>query len=52
MGHPAPGRYHGGELEIPVYPADRFFDRDYGVFGFSGVACGEVATKDSGTKGH
>ena len=34
-------RDHGGELEIPVCPADRFFDCDYGVFDDGGMGDSE-----------
>jgi hypothetical protein len=31
-------RHHGSELEIPLYPPYRFFNRDYSVFDCGGVA--------------
>src|SRR3984893_17536474 len=31
-------RHHGRELEIPLYPSYRFFNRDYSVFDCGGVA--------------
>jgi hypothetical protein len=34
-------RHRGGELEIPLYPAYRFFNRDYSVFDCGGVAFSE-----------
>jgi hypothetical protein len=37
-------RDHGSELEISLYPADRFFNRDYGMFDCSGVALIEAVT--------
>ena len=38
-------RHHDCELEIPLCPPDRFFNRDYGVFDCSGVAFSEADLK-------
>ena len=37
-------RDHGSELEISLYPADRFFNGDYGMFDCSGMAFTEAVT--------
>ena len=34
--------YHGCQLDIPLYPPDRFFARDYSVFDFGCMAFIEV----------
>ena len=39
--------YHGSELEIPVYPAHRFLNPDYIVFGRGGVAFSEAGLRAS-----
>jgi hypothetical protein len=38
-------RNHGCELEIPFYPAYRFFHRDYSVFDRGGMAFSEAKVK-------
>ena len=35
-------RHHDGELEIPLYPPYRFFNRDYSVFDCGGMAFSEA----------
>src|ERR1700733_5453947 len=35
-------RHHGGELEIPLYPAHRFLNADYVVFDCGGMAFSEA----------
>jgi hypothetical protein len=35
-------RHHGGELEIPLYPAHRFLNRDYNLFDCGGMASSEA----------
>jgi len=38
-------RHLDSELEIPLYPPYRFFNRDYRVFGCGGVALSEDKLK-------
>ena len=38
-------RHHGCELEIPLYPPYRFFNRDYSVFDCGGMAFSEANLK-------
>lgn len=38
-------RHHGCELEIPLYPSYRFFNRDYSVFDCGGLAFSEANLK-------
>jgi hypothetical protein len=38
-------RHHGCELEIPLYPPYRFFNRHYSVFDCGGMAFSEANLK-------
>ena len=42
-------RHHGCELEIPLYPPYRFFNRDYSVFDCGGMAFSEANLKLGGS---
>jgi hypothetical protein len=38
-------RHHGCELAIPLFPPYRFFNRDYSVFDYGGMAFSEANLK-------
>jgi hypothetical protein len=38
-------RHHGSKLVIPLYPPNRFFNRDYSVFDCGGMAFGKANLK-------